>query len=552
MALASDGTVWGWGANFMGQLGDGTTVGRQIPTRAPSLSGIVQISGNQTNSMALKSDGTVYSWGFNYYGGVGDGTTTNRTSPVVVTGLDHVIQVSEGGYYALALKSDGTVWAWGRNNSGQLGDGTTVTRLTPVSVPSLTNVMQISAGQEHSVAILGDGSVVAWGQNYAGQLGDGTTTGRLTPVPISGLVNITQISAGNQNSMALQSDGTVLTWGANYGGQLGDGTTVGRTVPDVVPGLTNQTAISMGWFHAATLQAERQPTVLTTPNFTINYAQPFNMKALLRNARTGLPLPGKSITYFIDGSVEAVATTDAAGRIAVRHPAPTTIVVGTHAVVAKFYGDAGFILSGGAAVITVNKADTRLRMGNDSGAVGSTRNLTVTLRRLTDSALLSFKEVAFYLEGSEIGRATTDGVGRAVLPYVVSNAFGYGPKTLITKFYGDANHNESIATSTFTVTHSPTRLRLNSVAGRVGHNVNLKARLIRTSDGAVLSGATVRFEVDGVAVGSSITDGAGFANLVYVVPTTSTLGAHTVAVFFDGDVDYLSSTASGAVLTIIP
>ena len=552
LALKSDGTVWGWGFNYYGQLGDGTSVSRLIPTVSPSLRGIVQVASNQGTTVALKSDGTVYSWGFNYYGMVGDGTTTNRLSPTALPAFDHVVQVSEGGYFAMALKSDGTVWAWGRNNAGQIGDGTTADRHAPVVVPAVAGITQISAGQEYALAIQGDGSVMAWGQNFAGQLGDGTTTARLSPVPIPGLANITQVSAGNLDSMALQSDGTVLTWGANFTGVLGDGTTTSRNIPGVVPGLTNQNAISMGWFHAASVQAERQPTVLTTPNFAINYAQAFNMKALLRNARTGAPIAGKSITYFIDGTVAAVATTDAAGRITVPHPASSTVLVGVHAITAKFYGDASFIESGGTATLTINKADTRLRMNNFAGAVGTTRNLTATLRRVTDSALLSFKEVVFYLEGSPIGSAITDGTGRAVLPYLITDAFGFGAKTLIAKFYGDSAHNESSATSTLTINQAPTRLRLYSASGRIGSNVLLRAKLSRTTDGAFLSGETVRFEVDGVAVGSGVTDAGGVAILLYTPPIGSTTGVHTVSVFFDGDTDYLSCTASGAVLTVRP
>lgn len=551
-ALKSDGTVWGWGWNYYGQLGDGTNRDRLVPTMSPSLSGVVQISTNQGTTLALKSDGTVYAWGFNYYGQVGDGTTTNRLSPALIAGLDHVTQVSMGAYHALALKSDGSVWSWGRNNAGQLGDGTTANRLIPVAIASISNATQISAGQEHSMTMHGDGVVMAWGQNYDGRLGDGTTASRLSPVPISGIVNPVQIVAGYANSMALQSDGTVMTWGPNFNGILGDGTTVSRITPGAVPGLTNQTSISMMAFHAASLQAERQATLLTTPSFTIHYAEAFNMKAFLRVARSGAPLIGKPISYFIDGSLQATATTDAAGRIAVRNTTSSSFLVGAHPVVAKFYGDGGFIESGQTATITVEKADTRLRMSNDSGTVFARRNIAATLRRLTDGAALAFKEVSFYLEGSLIGTAITDGTGRATLPYMVNNSFGYGPKTLIAKFYGDDNHNRSDATATFTINKAPTRLRLYTATGRAGGNIALRARLSRASDGALLPGATLRFEVDGAAVGSATTDGAGLATLLYTIPAGAAGGVHTVAVYFDGDPDYLSSTISGGTLTVTP
>ncbi len=125
LALKSDGTVWAWGHNGDGQLGDGTFTNRTTPVQVKDLSGVIAIDGGQHNhSLAVKSDGTVWGWGNNDDGHLGDGTYTNRNSPVQVADFGDAIAVAGGDSHSLALKSDGTVWAWGANWHGQLGDGT--------------------------------------------------------------------------------------------------------------------------------------------------------------------------------------------------------------------------------------------------------------------------------------------------------------------------------------------------------------------------------------------------------------------------------------------
>ncbi|MGC9030112.1 MAG: RCC1 domain-containing protein [Desulfomonilaceae bacterium] len=147
LALKSDGTVWAWGYNGAGQLGDGTTTYRATPVQVSGLNDVIAIAAGggiadgltfPGHSLALKSDGTVWAWGYNGYGQLGDGTTTNRLTPVQVSGLTNVVAIAAGGLHSLAKKSDGTVWAWGYNGYGQLGDGTTTNRLTPVQVSGIT------------------------------------------------------------------------------------------------------------------------------------------------------------------------------------------------------------------------------------------------------------------------------------------------------------------------------------------------------------------------------------------------------------------------------
>ena len=187
IALKSEGTVWTWGYNVYGQLGDGSTTNRTTPVEVSNLSGITAVAGGFSHTIALKSDGTVWTWGYNTYGQLGDETNTSRSTPVKVSNLSGVIAIANGANSTIALKSDGTVWAWGDNESGELGDGTTTNRKTPVQVSSLGGIAAIAGGSEHTIALKSDGTVWAWGHNRRGQLGDGTTTGRYIPVQVRGL-----------------------------------------------------------------------------------------------------------------------------------------------------------------------------------------------------------------------------------------------------------------------------------------------------------------------------------------------------------------------------
>ncbi|MFD2329317.1 RCC1 domain-containing protein [Cohnella sp. GCM10020058] len=248
LALASNGTVLGWGYNAYGQLGDGSGTNRSAAVKATGLSGVVQIAAGYYHSLALKADGTVWSWGYNNSGQLGDGSTSNRSVPVQVSGLSNVVALAAGGYHSLALKDDGTVWAWGSNQFGQLGDGTTVNRLSPVQVSGLSGVTDIAGGLGHSLAAKSDGSAWSWGLNANGQLGDGTTASSASPVQAASLGGVVKVAAGGYHSLALKSDSTVRSWGANDAGQLGDGTTTQRLTNVQVTGLS-ATAIAAGKQH---------------------------------------------------------------------------------------------------------------------------------------------------------------------------------------------------------------------------------------------------------------------------------------------------------------
>jgi alpha-tubulin suppressor-like RCC1 family protein len=158
---------------------------RTIPGPVSGLSNVIAIAAGDTHTVALKSDGTVWTWGDNSFGQLGDGTTTLRTTPVQVSGLGNVLAIAAGVWHTVALKSDGSVWVWGDNNSGQLGNGTADTspHPTPNQASGLSSIIAIEAGEHHVVALKSDGTVWTWGNNGLGQLGDGTTTNRYHPSP---------------------------------------------------------------------------------------------------------------------------------------------------------------------------------------------------------------------------------------------------------------------------------------------------------------------------------------------------------------------------------
>jgi uncharacterized delta-60 repeat protein len=218
-------SVWSWGWNGVGQLGDGTKVDHHSPVPTQGLSGVVTVSAGAHHTLALKGDGTVWAWGWNALGQLGDGTLLDRSSPVRVPGLDGVIAVSAGYFHSLALKGDGTVWAWGWNAVGQLGDGTVVDRPSPVRVTRLTNVSSIAGGGLHSVAARDDGTIWTWGWNGVTELGDQTTETRLEPVP--SLINADSFSwtssvlAGAFDSLAVDSRTGGVSWGWNWGATPG-------------------------------------------------------------------------------------------------------------------------------------------------------------------------------------------------------------------------------------------------------------------------------------------------------------------------------------------
>ncbi|MBU1510151.1 DUF4215 domain-containing protein [Myxococcota bacterium] len=247
-ALGMLGEVACWGSNQSGQLGDGVATHEtcegedcsRTPVAVSILSNVQQISAAGQFTCALRANGTVWCWGANDNGQLGNGTTTASNIPVQVSGLTGVSQISAGGNnFACAVRGDYSVWCWGANADGQLGDGSTTDRHTPVQVGSLS-ATSVSCGSNHVCARRADLATWCWGGNSAGQLGTGTTVSSPVPVQISLPLEDGSVGAGGWYFTCAHStlSGVVGCWGNNSLGQLGQGNLTESLVPVIVPGLT--------------------------------------------------------------------------------------------------------------------------------------------------------------------------------------------------------------------------------------------------------------------------------------------------------------------------
>jgi len=238
LALSTDGSVWAWGANAHGQLGDGTTTRRNAPVKV--FDSAIAISAGERHSTAIKTDGSLWAWGDNISGKLGDGTTTKRLTPVSI--MTNVKSVSAGAHFTLVIRTDGSLWSWGGSAYGSNGDGTSETRLSPVRVIGMdSGVTVASVGYDHSMAIKSDGSLWAWGYGWSGAFGNGVRSSRNTiPVQINYEAGMTNgrnvfVSASNDYSIIIEQwvftagDGSTRTSvyasGVNTYGRLGNGTT---------------------------------------------------------------------------------------------------------------------------------------------------------------------------------------------------------------------------------------------------------------------------------------------------------------------------------------
>ena len=248
LALLSNHTVVAWGFGTDGELGNGSTSSSAVPVvvhgvSGPMLTGIVAVSVGAGTSYAVSSAGSVFAWGFDGHGALGDNDPQNRSTPVVVAGvgavgaLSHVVGVSAGDNWAMALLSNGTVVSWGLDAAGELGIGSTADSSVPVPVSALgDHITSIGTGSRSGTgfAVDANGAVFGWGFNGYGQLGDGSMTTQTSPVRVVTLgagSGVAQLSGGYSHSVAVTGAGVTYVWGDNAGYQLGDGSTVRSSTP---------------------------------------------------------------------------------------------------------------------------------------------------------------------------------------------------------------------------------------------------------------------------------------------------------------------------------
>lgn len=256
MARREDGTLWGWGGALSGQLGIPPTGTVQMtPVQAGSDTDWADVYCGRYYTMAHRTDGTLWAWGDNQCGQLGDGTTTQRTSPVQIGTAGMYPVVACGYLYTLAIRADGTLWAWGDNAQGQLGDGTTIQRTSPVLI-STAQWKAVACAFNHSVGIQADGTLWAWGNNSWYQLGNGTQTASLVPVQVGSATDWTAAGTGYNYTLAVRG-GTLWGWGSNHQGVLDS--TPGSfyvTTPVQLGTATNWVAADGSLSHAVARRAD--------------------------------------------------------------------------------------------------------------------------------------------------------------------------------------------------------------------------------------------------------------------------------------------------------
>jgi alpha-tubulin suppressor-like RCC1 family protein len=268
LAIKTNGTLWSWGENARFGLGDGTNVDKSTPSQIGTSTDWKHVTtggggGTTVNGLAIKTNGTLWGWGENQFGNLGDGTTIAKSTPIQI-GTSNDWRYVVTGIGTLAIKTNGTLWAWGNNTSGVLGTGTTINYSSPVQVGILTNWKYVSTRTRNCAAIKDDGTLWTWGHNSSGELGDRTTINKSSPIQIGGLTNWKHVDVGGSLTgggliAAVKTDGTLWTCGNNFSGELGDGTTINKSSPIQIGSLTNWKQIACGLQHVNAISSPDLP-----------------------------------------------------------------------------------------------------------------------------------------------------------------------------------------------------------------------------------------------------------------------------------------------------
>lgn len=272
LGLKINGELWTWGFNSYGQLGDNTTSSKSSPVQTIGNANTwKQVSAGNFHSAAIKNDGTLWIWGANTFGQLGDNTILSKSSPIqTITFGTSWKQVACGANHTAAIKTDGTLWLWGLNTNAVLGDNSTTSKSSPVqTIAGGTNWNQVSAGNSVTAAIKTDGTLWVWGDNYYGTVGDNTTVSKSSPVQtITFGTNWIKVSTANAVAGALKADGTLWIWGRNYFGEVGDNTSIMRSSPVQTVNSGNgwkDIAAGSGYTFAGIYQSTVTTTTTTTP-----------------------------------------------------------------------------------------------------------------------------------------------------------------------------------------------------------------------------------------------------------------------------------------------
>lgn len=563
---AARGEVLAWGGNSVGQLGDGSTTNRTMPVRAsvPDDDAVVQVAGGLGHALALLADGSVYAWGTNTYGELGNGTTAPSKQPVPVVLPDGVVPVSvaAGAFTSAVVAADGSLYTWGVNNAGQLGDGTTTNRSVPTKalLPPGTVVTAASLGGAHLLALTSTGAVYAAGGNTAGQLGDNSTAPASTPVPVhlpAGAA-ATGVAAGYAHSLAVTVDGTVLAWGDNTNGELGNGS----TDPAVVPVLA---ALPAGATAAAVSASYYDSFAVTSDGGVLAWGS--NGAGELGTGTTtdahiptAVSLPtGARVTAVSGGRTSTYALTDAGAVLAWGDNGSGSLGDGTTtarlkpvAVHTPAGGSVAAIGAGSAAGYAVMPrfaSQTAISSSVNPSTAGKPVTFTATVTRTDGGGTVSFTS-----DGTTIGGCGSVAL-TATVPYTAkctTSRLPGGGHDIAAGYSGDLLYAPSSAALSGgqTVAFLVTTTKISTSAAKISYakSVTFTAK-VSGSDG----GGTVAFTSDGATIGGCAAKTLTVALGVYqaTCKTTALLpGHHTIIASYSGD-DFAapsSATLSGGEL----
>lgn len=234
--LRTDQVVLCWGGNANGRLGNGVVASTPVPVPTAVASGTYTAISTTTggHTCGIQADQTLWCWGQNGAGRLGDGTTVDRPVPTQVLGGFFWVTVAVGGAHTCAITTTNAAYCWGTGGAGQLGTGSGSNQSTPVPVTGALVLTALSAGTNHTCGITTAAATWCWGEGGSGRLGNGSQTNQLSPVEVSGGFVWQAIRSGGQHTCGVTVGGSALCWGRNLEGQVGDGTTTNRLTPVAV------------------------------------------------------------------------------------------------------------------------------------------------------------------------------------------------------------------------------------------------------------------------------------------------------------------------------
>lgn len=322
VALKSDSTLWAWGRNAEGQLGNGSTVNGYCPVQVGNQNSWIKVACHGNYTLAIKSNGTLWAWGDNRFGQLGMGTSDNNPHPIPVQiGIDtNWTTITGGGVFVLALKSNGKLWGWGRHSDGEFGDGNAgvgpFDYSPPVQLGNDNDWTSISCDNVNALALKSNGTLWGWGWNGYGQLGNGTTATAYTKIQIGTANDWSKVTCGAYCTFALKQNGTLWAWGYNNHGQLGDGTIIEKHLPLLIGNNNNWAEIKNAEYHTIAIRNdgtlwgwgwnfagqlgfvttnndfEPSPVLVSSPSNVIIIAAGFYHSAIIKNDRNHVCLSG--------------------------------------------------------------------------------------------------------------------------------------------------------------------------------------------------------------------------------------------------------------------